>query len=102
MQKRRWRRRDRCRKYAILIILFPSRRNLSFSDTLVALRIMRSQFPQIDKTRHLIDPSMYCFAIPNIGSIMKGLSKGRKELLSFLNCRTYKEMMLAPLDIISF
>uniref|UniRef100_A0A7C8ZSC2 Uncharacterized protein n=1 Tax=Opuntia streptacantha TaxID=393608 RepID=A0A7C8ZSC2_OPUST len=49
-------------------------------------------------TRQLIDPSMYWFAIPNIGSILKGLSQGRKELLSFLNRRKYKEMMLASLE----
>ncbi|KAA8550741.1 hypothetical protein F0562_002425 [Nyssa sinensis] len=49
-------------------------------------------------TRQLIDPNMYWFAIPNIGSILKGLSQGRKELLSFLNRRKYKEMMLAPLE----
>lgn len=49
-------------------------------------------------TRQLIDPNMYWFAIPNIGSILKGLSQGRKELLSLLNRRRYKEMMLAPLE----
>ncbi|XVF81004.1 hypothetical protein PTKIN_Ptkin15bG0121600 [Pterospermum kingtungense] len=49
-------------------------------------------------TRQLIDPSMYWLAIPNIGSILKGLSQGRKELLSLLNRRRYKEMMLAPLE----
>ncbi|KAK2648772.1 hypothetical protein Ddye_016261 [Dipteronia dyeriana] len=49
-------------------------------------------------TRQLIDPDMYWFAVPNIGSILKGLSQGRKELLSFLNRRRYKEMMLAPLE----
>ncbi|XWS36445.1 hypothetical protein CRYUN_Cryun20dG0086600 [Craigia yunnanensis] len=49
-------------------------------------------------TRQLIDPSMYWIAIPNIGSILKGLSQGRKELLSLLNRRRYKEMMLAPLE----
>ncbi|KAK5784029.1 hypothetical protein PVK06_038547 [Gossypium arboreum] len=62
-------------------------------------------------TRQLIDPNMYWFAIPNIGSVLKGLSqcctygvlillglKGRKELLSLLNRRRYKEMMLAPLE----
>ncbi|TXG63841.1 hypothetical protein EZV62_010835 [Acer yangbiense] len=49
-------------------------------------------------TRQLIDPDMYWFAIPNIGSVLKGLSQGRKELLSFLNRRRYKEMMLAPLE----
>ncbi|KAL9436093.1 hypothetical protein AB3S75_022206 [Citrus x aurantiifolia] len=154
--------------------------NLTFSDTLVALRIMRAQFPHIDKvsirpfilqsqlyssvndrtqvdreleslrrervlrvfklntgqddhaimflddylnqcsllsiggkvkdehisllinagilTRQLIDPDMYWFAIPNIGSVLKGLSQGRKEILSFLNRRKYKEMMLALLE----
>ncbi|XP_042484155.1 serine/threonine-protein kinase 19 homolog isoform X2 [Macadamia integrifolia] len=49
-------------------------------------------------TRQLIDSNMYWFAIPNIGSILKGLSQGRKELLSFLNRRKYKEMLLAPLE----
>ncbi|KAK2989475.1 hypothetical protein RJ640_019574, partial [Escallonia rubra] len=49
-------------------------------------------------TRQLIDPTMYWFTIPNIGSVLKGLSQGRKELLSFLNRRKYKEMMLAPLE----
>ncbi|XP_027094910.1 uncharacterized protein [Coffea arabica] len=49
-------------------------------------------------TRQLIDPNMYWFAIPNIGSVLKGLSQGRKELLSFLNRRKYKEMMLALLE----
>ncbi|GMH02338.1 hypothetical protein Nepgr_004177 [Nepenthes gracilis] len=49
-------------------------------------------------TRQLIDPNMYWFAIPNIGSLLKGLSQGRKELLSFLNRRKYKEMMLAHLE----
>lgn len=49
-------------------------------------------------TRQLIDPDMYWFAIPNIGSVLKGLSQGRKELLSFLNRRKYKEMMLATLE----
>lgn len=50
------------------------------------------------QTRQLIDPNMYWFAIPNIGSLLKGLSQGRKELLSFLNRRRYREMMLAPLE----
>lgn len=49
-------------------------------------------------TRQLIDPDMYWFAIPNIGSVLKGLSQGRKELLLFLNRRKYKEMMLALLE----
>eukprot|EP00257_Ricinus_communis_P021707 XP_015581246.1 serine/threonine-protein kinase 19 isoform X1 [Ricinus communis] len=49
-------------------------------------------------TRQLIDPNMYWFAIPNIGSVLKGLSQGRKELLSLISSRRYKEMMLAPLE----
>ncbi|GAV81379.1 Stk19 domain-containing protein [Cephalotus follicularis] len=49
-------------------------------------------------TRQLIDSNMYWFAIPNIGSILKGISQGRKELLSLLNRRKYKEMMLALLE----
>lgn len=49
-------------------------------------------------TRQLIDPNMYWFAIPNIGPVLKGLSQGRKELLSLLNRRRYKEMMLASLE----
>ncbi|KAF5182341.1 Serine/threonine-protein kinase [Thalictrum thalictroides] len=49
-------------------------------------------------TRQLIDPNMYWFAIPNIGSVLKGLSQGRKELMSFLNRRKFKEMMLALLE----
>ncbi|XP_021279536.1 serine/threonine-protein kinase 19 [Herrania umbratica] len=49
-------------------------------------------------TRQLIDPNMYWFAIPNIGSILKGISQGRKELISLLNRRRYKEMMLVPLE----
>ncbi|KAH7836800.1 hypothetical protein Vadar_005842 [Vaccinium darrowii] len=49
-------------------------------------------------TRQLIDPNLYWFAIPNIGSLLKSLSQGRKELLSFLNRRKYKEMMMASLE----
>ncbi|GFP82921.1 serine/threonine-protein kinase 19 [Phtheirospermum japonicum] len=48
--------------------------------------------------RQLIDPDMYWFSIPNIGSVLKGLSQGRKELLSFLNRRKYKEMMMVSLE----
>ncbi|KAL5701902.1 non-specific serine/threonine protein kinase [Ranunculus cassubicifolius] len=49
-------------------------------------------------TRQLIDANVYWFAIPNIGPVLKNLSQGRKELLSFLNRRKYKEMPLAPLE----
>ncbi|KAM0050895.1 putative non-specific serine/threonine protein kinase [Helianthus debilis subsp. tardiflorus] len=49
-------------------------------------------------TRQLIESEMYWFAIPNIGSVLKGLTQGRKELLSLLNRKKYKEMMLAILE----
>ncbi|CAN4113686.1 unnamed protein product [Withania somnifera] len=49
-------------------------------------------------TRQLIDPNIYWFAIPNIGSVLKGLSQGRKELMSFLNRRKYKEMAMTALE----
>ncbi|KAM7257717.1 hypothetical protein ACFE04_013458 [Oxalis oulophora] len=49
-------------------------------------------------TRQLMDPEKYWFAIPSIGQILKGLSQGRKELLSLLNRKKYKEMMLATLE----
>ncbi|XP_073292293.1 uncharacterized protein [Primulina huaijiensis] len=46
----------------------------------------------------LIDRNMYWFSIPNIGSVLKGLSQGRKELLSLLNRKRYKEMLLGTLE----
>ncbi|KAF3335867.1 serine/threonine-protein kinase 19 isoform X1 [Carex littledalei] len=49
-------------------------------------------------TRQLIDQNLYWFAIPNIGSILKGLSQGRKELISLINRTKYKEMVLANLE----
>ncbi|XP_031503385.1 uncharacterized protein LOC116266352 isoform X2 [Nymphaea colorata] len=49
-------------------------------------------------TRQLADSDMYWFSIPNIGSLLKGLSQGRKELMSFMKRRKYKEMMLALLE----
>ncbi|KAI3968578.1 hypothetical protein MKW92_033108 [Papaver armeniacum] len=49
-------------------------------------------------TRQLVDSNMYWFAIPNIGSVLKSLLQGRKELLSFLSRRKYKEMLMAPLE----
>ncbi|XP_004495088.1 uncharacterized protein [Cicer arietinum] len=49
-------------------------------------------------TRQLIDPNMYWIAIPNIGSLLKGLVQGRKEIISLLSRRRYKEMMLAILE----
>ncbi|KAK1313299.1 hypothetical protein QJS10_CPA06g00008 [Acorus calamus] len=49
-------------------------------------------------SRQLIDSNAYWFTIPNFGSMLKGISQGRKELLSFLNRRKYKEMLMAPLE----
>ncbi|XP_037447065.1 serine/threonine-protein kinase 19 homolog isoform X3 [Triticum dicoccoides] len=49
-------------------------------------------------TRQLIDPNMYWFSIPSIGPILKGLSQGRKEVLSLLGRRKYKEMLLSSLE----
>ncbi|XP_034591210.1 uncharacterized protein [Setaria viridis] len=49
-------------------------------------------------TRQLIDPNIYWFAIPRIGPILKGLSQGRKEILSLLNRKKYKEMLLSSLE----
>ncbi|XP_037480661.1 serine/threonine-protein kinase 19 homolog isoform X2 [Triticum dicoccoides] len=49
-------------------------------------------------TRQLIDPNMFWFSIPSIGPILKGLSQGRKEVLSLLNRRKYKEMLLSSLE----
>lgn len=49
-------------------------------------------------TRQLADSNSYWFSIPNVGMLLKSLSQGRKELLSFLNRRKYKEMLLSPLE----
>ncbi|XP_022641280.1 serine/threonine-protein kinase 19 isoform X10 [Vigna radiata var. radiata] len=49
-------------------------------------------------TRQLIDPNMYWFSIPNIGSHLKGIVQGRKEIISLLSRRRYKEMMLSSLE----
>lgn len=48
--------------------------------------------------RQLIDQNKYWFSIPNIGSVLKGLSQGRNELLSVLRRRKYKEMMMSCLE----
>ncbi|KAF8648239.1 hypothetical protein HU200_046875 [Digitaria exilis] len=50
------------------------------------------------ETRQLIDPNIYWFSIPRIGPILKGLSQGRKEILSLLNRKKYKEMLLSSLE----
>ncbi|GJM98215.1 hypothetical protein PR202_ga15204 [Eleusine coracana subsp. coracana] len=50
-------------------------------------------------THQLIDPNIYWFAIPSIGPVLKGLSQqGRKEILSLLNRKKYKEMLLSSLE----
>ncbi|XP_011659234.1 serine/threonine-protein kinase 19 isoform X2 [Cucumis sativus] len=48
--------------------------------------------------RQLIDPNVYWFAIPSIGSVLKGISQGRKELISLLKRTKYKEMMMTSLQ----
>lgn len=48
--------------------------------------------------RQLADATSYWFAIPNVGFLLKGLTQGRRELLSFLNRRRYKEMLLSTLE----
>ncbi|KAJ3670606.1 hypothetical protein LUZ60_008032 [Juncus effusus] len=46
----------------------------------------------------LIDHNSYWFTIPNIGSVLKGLTQGRKEILSLINHTKYKEIMLTNLE----
>jgi len=48
--------------------------------------------------RQLVDETAYWFSIPNVGFLLKSISSGRKELLSFLSRRRYKEMLQAPLE----
>ncbi|KAL2633721.1 hypothetical protein R1flu_005200 [Riccia fluitans] len=48
--------------------------------------------------RQLADDSTYWFGIPNVGSLLKSLTQGRKELISFLSRRRYKEMIQAVLE----
>eukprot|EP00249_Psilotum_nudum_P012620 c23887_g1_i6 orf=313-885(+) len=48
--------------------------------------------------RKLADPTSYWFSIPNVGSLLKYLTQGRKELLSFLNRQRYKEMLMSSLE----
>ncbi|CAL0299669.1 unnamed protein product [Lupinus luteus] len=45
-----------------------------------------------------IDPNTYWYAIPSIGSLLKGLAQGRNDIISFLSRRRYKEMTLAHLE----
>eukprot|EP00246_Nothoceros_aenigmaticus_P017964 TRINITY_DN9162_c0_g1_i2.p1 TRINITY_DN9162_c0_g1~~TRINITY_DN9162_c0_g1_i2.p1 ORF type:complete len:148 (-),score=21.04 TRINITY_DN9162_c0_g1_i2:74-517(-) len=48
--------------------------------------------------RQLADDTSYWFSIPNVGYVLKNLTEGRKELLSFINRRRYKEVLQAELN----
>ncbi|MCO5599178.1 hypothetical protein L7F22_053278 [Adiantum nelumboides] len=48
--------------------------------------------------RQLADDRSYWLAIPNIGFLLKSLTQGRKELLSLLNRRQYKEILMSLLE----
>lgn len=48
--------------------------------------------------RQLADDKSYWFAIPNVGFLLKSLAQGRREILSLLNRRQYKEMLLSALE----
>lgn len=49
-------------------------------------------------TRQLVDSTAYWLAIPSIGFLLKSLSSGRKEILSFLSRRKYREMLQVSLE----
>jgi len=49
-------------------------------------------------TRQLVDSTAYWLAIPSIGFLLKSLSSGRKEIVSFLSRRKYREMLQVPLE----
>ena len=49
-------------------------------------------------TRQLVDESAYWFSIPNAGFLLKSISSGRKEILSFMSRRKYREMLQVPLE----
>ncbi|EPS66783.1 hypothetical protein M569_07996, partial [Genlisea aurea] len=48
--------------------------------------------------RRLIDPNTYWFSIPNIGPVLKGLARGRNEVVSTIKRRKYKEIPLSLLE----
>ncbi|KAI5073509.1 hypothetical protein GOP47_0011522 [Adiantum capillus-veneris] len=48
--------------------------------------------------RQLAEDKSYWLAIPNIGFLLKNLTQGRKELLSLLSRRQYKEMLMSLLE----
>lgn len=49
-------------------------------------------------TRQLVDATAYWFAIPNVGFLLKNVTNGRKEILSFLARRKYREILQVPLE----
>jgi serine/threonine-protein kinase 19 len=49
-------------------------------------------------TRQLVDSTAYWLAIPNAGFLLKSLASGRKEIVSFLSRRKYREMLQVPLE----
>lgn len=49
-------------------------------------------------TRQLVDATAYWLAIPNVGFLLKSLTSGRKEIVSFLSRRKYKEILQVPLE----
>ncbi|XP_073393180.1 uncharacterized protein [Physcomitrium patens] len=49
-------------------------------------------------TRQLGDGTEYWLAIPNVGFLLKSLTGGRKEIISFMSRRKYKEMLQVPLE----
>lgn len=49
-------------------------------------------------TRQLVDSTAYWLAIPNVGFLLKSLTSGRKEIVSFLSRRKYREMLQVPLE----
>ena len=49
-------------------------------------------------TRQLVDSTAYWLAIPNVGFLLKNLANGRKEIVSFLSRRKYREMLQVPLE----
>lgn len=49
-------------------------------------------------TRQLVDSTAYWLAIPNAGFLLKSLTSGRKEIVSFLSRRKYREMLQVPFE----
>ncbi|KAG0562676.1 hypothetical protein KC19_9G164400 [Ceratodon purpureus] len=49
-------------------------------------------------TRQLVDSTAYWLALPNVGFLLKSLASGRKEIVSFLSRRKYREILQVPLE----